>query len=147
MSGVRKAEALDAHLERAVDGAGFWGELDCFLWPADWVVLSGWPDPAGPWRGRYRTALGAARIAAAAGGVEALWIAGALRSGLAPTFKPVAGDVGLLALETRDAGPTLARRVGAICIGPGRWALRTATGYRDLAARPIRAWRTPWRTR
>lgn len=144
---MRKAAALDAHLDRALENLAFWGVCDCILWPADWVVVSGWPDPAAPWRGRYRTALGAGRIAASAGGLEPMWLEQAARIGLAQTDRPIAGDVGLLRRETRGCGPTLRGIVGGIYLGGGEWASRTPGGVRTGRAKAIRAWRVPWRKR
>lgn len=142
-----KAEALDAHLERTLAESAFWGVCDCFLWPADWIETCGWPDPATAWRGRYATALGAARIVARAGGVEALWRREAERIGLAPTARPIAGDVGLAARETTGVGPTLRGRVGAVCLGGGEWAVRTQGGIRTGRWPVLQAWRVPWRRR
>ena len=142
---MNKAAALDAHLERAMNDLAFWGQGDCFLWPADWIERSGWPDPAGPWRGRYATALGAARIVRRAGGVEALWISRAIEIGLNPALRPVAGDVGLVEHGTTGAGPSLRGRVGAICLGAGEWATSTPAGLRFGYWPVLRAWRVPWR--
>lgn len=144
---MRKAEALDAHLERALTDIGFWGVSDCVLWPADWVVASGWPDPAEAFRGRYRTALGAARIVARAGGLQALWRAEAARLGLAETARPIAGDVGLALRDTQGVGPALRGHVGAVCLGGGEWACRTRGGLRTGRWPIVQAWRVSWRTR
>lgn len=144
---MRKAAALDLHLERAVESAAFWGDCDCFLWPADWVRLSGWPDPAAAWRGRYRTALGASRIVRRAGGVEAMWRTEAARAGLRPTARPVPGDVGLVRRATADVGPTLSGLIGAINLGAGEWAVRTREGVRTGRWTAAEVWRVPWRRR
>lgn len=40
-----------------------WGEHDCCLLAADWVLAATGTDLAAAWRGRYRTALEAARLA------------------------------------------------------------------------------------
>lgn len=144
---VRKSEALDAHLERTMTDAAFWGVSDCVLWPADWVVASGWADPAEAHRGRYRTALGAARLVVRAGGLESMWRTEAARIGLRETNRPIAGDVGLALRETRGAGPALSGLVGAICLGGGEWACRTGGGLRSGRWPVVRAWRVPWRRR
>ena len=142
-----KAVALAAWLDRAVDTPRAWGKHDCTLWPADWVVTCGHDDPAGEWRGRYRTALGAARLAGRAGGLQALWQGGADAAGLSAVLKPRAGDVGLLPMATRGVGPLLSGLVGAICIGGGDWAVVTQDGLWLGRASPVQAWRTAWRTR
>jgi hypothetical protein len=138
---MRKAEALDHHLERALEEPGFWGVCDCFLWPADWIVARGRPDPAADYRGRYATALGAARIVNAAGGAEALWRTMADRSGLPPTRRPIAGDVGLVRHPTSGTGNVLRGVLGAVCLGAGVWAARTSGGVRTGRWSVIQAWR------
>lgn len=146
--------ALDGFLEAAESRELVWGIWDCALCPADWVALSGAPDPAGPWRGRYRTALGAARIAAAQGGLEGLWAASAAAAGLDRARSPRVGDVGLMrtpcACRAHGApggvpGP-LRGLAGGVCIGNEWWATSAVRGLAlvrrpDLAA----AWRVRWR--
>lgn len=142
-----KQTALATWLDQAIDTPRAWGVHDCTLWPADWVRRCGHADPASPWRGRYRTALGAARLARANGGLEALWAAGAERAGLVRTRRPLAGDVGLVAMATREVGPALAGHVGAICIGGGDWAVITTGGVWMGRAPVLDAWGVTWRTR
>ncbi|MFN7128422.1 MAG: DUF6950 family protein [Brevundimonas sp.] len=145
--GTAKEEALAVWLDRAVDTPRAWGVHDCTLWPADWVVECGHADPADGWRGRYRTALGAARLAGRVGGLADLWRDGAAAAGLSLTVRPRAGDVGLLGMTTQGVGPRLAGLVGGICIGAGEWAVITPAGLWLGRASPVAAWRTAWRTR
>ena len=49
-----------------------WGSNDCCIFAADWVEICTGEDHAKVWRGRYTSALGAARVLDEAGGVEAL---------------------------------------------------------------------------
>ena len=49
-----------------------WGSNDCCIFAADWVEICTGEDHAKAWRGRYTSALGAARVLDEAGGVEAL---------------------------------------------------------------------------
>lgn len=85
-----------------------WGRADCSLFMADWVQRVRGIDPAAPLRGRYRTALGAARHIRRRGGFEAMGRALAQAAGLAVTDAPRPGDIGLV----RDpvAGPLFAVR-------------------------------------
>ncbi len=39
-----------------------WGEHDCALWCADWVFEATGADLLSDWRGKYKTAAGAARL-------------------------------------------------------------------------------------
>lgn len=144
---MKREAALTAWLDRALAAdVPFWGTADCFLWPADWVVACGWPDPAAAFRGRYRTPLGAARLVRRSGGAGALWRAQASRIGLAPTAKPRPGDVGLVRTDTVGVGPTLRGQVGAVHLGGGEWAARTPGGLRMGRWPVMEAWRVPWRS-
>lgn len=107
------------------------GETDCVLTVADWVVLNGRPDPAAPFRGRYRTALGRERIVRREGGMLAVMDAGAERAGLQPTENPLRGDVGLVEM----AG----HRLAAICTG-ALWAAK-GEGLTVGASEVLKAWR------
>jgi len=49
-----------------------WGEHDCGLFAANWVLAATGDDPAREWRHHYRTAIGAARKIAAHGNLFAL---------------------------------------------------------------------------
>ena len=141
-----KREALPRWLDRAVDTPCAWGGHDCTIWPANWVVHCGGRDPASAWRGRYRTLLGAARLASAAGGMEALYAAACRAAGLVRTQRPLLGDVGLLRLPAQ-AGPTLGQSVGGIAIGGGEWAVVQEHGLWIGRSDVIAAWRVEWRTR
>lgn len=107
------------------------GTADCILTVADWVVLNGKPDPAAPYRGRYRTALGRERIVRREGGMLAVMEAGAARAGLEATDEPVRGDVGLVRVGERP--------VAAICLNR-LWAAK-GEGVTVAPAEVIKAWR------
>lgn len=108
------------------------GAADCVLSVADWIVLSGHPDPAQPYRGRYRTALGRQRLIRQSGGLHVLMSEGAARAGLTETTTPVRGDVGLIVAH----GQTVA----AICLGE-RWAIKGDGLVVAPAERILMAWR------
>ena len=108
------------------------GAADCVLSVADWIVLRGHPDPAAPYRGRYRTALGRQRLIRKSGGLAALMSEGAARAGLIETTNPVRGDVGLIVAH----GQTVA----AICLGE-RWAIKGDGLVVAPAERLLMAWR------
>lgn len=143
---MRKADALTAHVDAAHEATRFWGVADCFLWPADWVVICGHADPAAEERGAYDSALGAARLVAAAGGVAALWAARAARSGLEPVARARLGDVGLLEVPA-DMPGELSRLIGAVHLGRGHWGVSTPRGVRTGRWRAVNVWRTGWPTR
>ena len=107
------------------------GAADCILTVADWIVLNGHPDPAAPFRGRYRTALGRERIVRREGGMLSVMEAGAARAGLEATEGPLRGDVGLV----RMGDHTLA----AICLNR-LWAAK-GPGVVVGPAEVLKAWR------
>lgn len=113
-----------------------WGESDCCLWLADWLVALGRPDPAADLRGRYSTPLGCARLLNKRGGVLGVVASCAAQAGLALTDTPIAGDVGVVEVVTH-AGRTPA---GAICTGR-RWAVRSGLGLIVAEMTPRAAWR------
>lgn len=126
---------LDAFLENMAASAFEDGVTDCVLTVADWIVVCGYPDPAKPYRGRYRTALGRERILRNDGGLEAVVEAGAERSGLFVCANPVRGDVGLI--EVFEA------RFAAICLGRG-WAIKSRCGLTVVRPdRIVKAWSVP----
>ena len=154
-------DAMDAFLEAAAGRVLDWGTWDCLLTPSDWVVVSGHDDLAAEWRGRYSTALGAARIVGRHGGLQALSAASAARAGLPVTSSPSLGDIGLMRTACApDLPPEVLRSLdlwvpaplrglsGAVCIGGGDWATASSRGL-AMFKRPdiVSAWRVEWRTR
>ena len=125
----------EAELRRFVDG-----EWDWCLFPAAWVQRITGIDAAAPWRGRYRTRLGWARILKREGGIAGVMAAGAVRARLTETIEPLRGDVGVIDQGRGD--------IGAICLGV-RWATVGQHGLTVSKASPSRAWRVlngSWRS-
>jgi hypothetical protein len=71
----RLAAAIDAAIERWCMEPFAWGSSDCLLALSDIIQEARGYDPAADWRGRYKSALGAARVTRRFGG-----FAGALES-------------------------------------------------------------------
>lgn len=113
-----------------------WGSLDCILLLADWSVELIGRDPAAPYRGRYRTALGASRIIAKAGGLVDLVAREFEPLGWRKTDKPSSGCIGVVEGMTAD-GPSLA---GAICSG-AQWACLSERGLLIAPFEPRQVWR------
>lgn len=70
----RLKQELQKQIDTVVKGNGKpfkWGPRDCATWPADIHVAAGLPDPMKPWRGKYRSMLGAYKILWRRGGMEA----------------------------------------------------------------------------
>lgn len=112
-----------------------WGAHDCSLWVADWVALRAGYDPAEPYRGRYTTARGCARLITRAGGLVALW--GRALAALQSIQCAEPGDVGIVHLRRGDR----LSHAGAICTGPERWAAFTEVGLSVGTATAVAAWR------
>lgn len=104
---------------------------------ARWIEAERGIDPAGPWRGRYRTALGCHRMVKRAGGLVALLDDAARRAGLDRVDEPQLGDVGAVVTAT----PEGRQAVGAIRSRLG-WAMLTARGLHISTTAPVlAAWR------
>lgn len=123
---------LGAYLERMTSEPFIDGATDCILSVADWIALHGYPDPATPFRGRYSTPLGRARIVRREGGLQAIMSDGAERSGLSETTTPIPGDVGLVRLCDLE--------IAAICLGK-RWAAKGAGLVVGEPEEILKAWR------
>lgn len=110
------------------------GVWDCCLFPAAWVERVTGIDGASPWRGRYRTPLGWARILKREGGIEGVLSTGAAIAGLTETTEPRRGDIGVI---KTTGGP-----VAAICLGQ-RWVVASSRGLWVRAAPVLRSWSVP----
>ena len=107
------SELIRTPLARYLAGARrrfVYGEHDCFLFAADWIVAQGWPDPAAAYRGAYASQFpgGQRRIVRRAGGVLAL-------------ARETCAAVGLPEI---DAGAAVAGDVAVGHTGPGPHAWR-----------------------
>ena len=111
-----------------------WGTNDCCLFAADAVQAQLGVDPAEPLRGRYASALQAARVLHLAGGLEGIGHQ-VLGPPLRAALLACQGDVGLLHEETS------ARDMLAVCTG-AHWAVPTARG---LGLMPLDSARMAWR--
>lgn len=95
-------EQLAAALDAVRDLPFVWGERDCCLWTADVVrVLTG-VDFAASWRGRYRSASGAWRRLARAGG-----LARVVTDLLGAPIAPLSARRGDVVLALLDSGASL----------------------------------------
>lgn len=81
-----------------------WGDWDCGLLCADWVMVRRGVDPAHGWRGRYGTPLGCARLLKRRGGLVAHFDACLAPYGIKRTSKPKRGDVAVVETEQGLSG-------------------------------------------
>jgi hypothetical protein len=133
------AEALARLLAERQRAPFAWGVHDCCLWAADAVRAQVGVDPAAQLRGRYASALQAARVIAAAGGSLEDIARAALGQPLRHPMLACAGDVGLTMGPV--SGDTADRATLAVCVGEW-WALPAAHG---LALQPLTAASMSWR--
>lgn len=132
MAGLSRERRLAAYLSHSARKPFAWGSHDCCLFVAGWIEAERGECPAGGFRGRYRTALGAARLIHRAGGFTPFLARLAATAGLCRTEAPRPGDVGVV-----DAG---GEPVAAIRTRIGWAAIKSSGGY---AVRPwpcLQAW-------
>ena len=109
-----------------------WSKNDCATFAADWVAILTGVDHAANLRGTYSSALGAARILDAAGGLEGI----VARTGF-KEVGPTYAQRGDLVVFDDENGPTL-----GVCIGKhSAFAHADGVAFR-LTLECRRAWRT-----
>lgn len=115
-----------------------WGETDCAFLACDLVMAATGVDYAAPFRGRYRTAAGAARALRrfAGGGLEAAAEKITRDNGL-EEVPPLMAQRGDFVLVDETEGPAL-----GVCLGPHI----VAAGPAGTVLRPLAAARRAWRT-
>ena len=142
---------LDDYLTLATERPWIWGGhnggLDCCFFAGDWIAQRGGTDPLAPYRGTYDSALGAMRLIAARGGLQAMVAREMVRCGIERTAAPDDGDVGLIAQRGTGAddvaGATLVIRCGPWWCGRARDGLAYLDGPAEtiwrISAAPMRA--------
>lgn len=135
-AGMSRAERLAAYLAEAARTPFDYGDFDCGVgFAARWIERERGTDPALRLRGTYRTALGAARLIRAAGGLPVLVGREVGAAGLLVTDDPQTGDVAVVWLQGAR------RRVQALSIRtPRRWAFLAPNGVGVGPAVLIQAW-------
>tara|TARA_R110002124_G_scaffold173690_4_gene341324 strand:- start:16800 stop:17240 length:441 start_codon:yes stop_codon:yes gene_type:complete len=135
-------DGLARFLEVEAGGAFDWGGRDCWLLPADWIRCRHGRDPAAAWRGRYRTALGAARLIRRGGGPVEFADASLAACGWIRSRRVRRGQVGLIPAVIHGPRGACADLIGAIALGGGWWAARPiGAGLMLGPAVPVAAWR------
>ncbi|RYE57844.1 MAG: hypothetical protein EOP20_06855 [Hyphomicrobiales bacterium] len=134
-------DALDTFLEGVQAKGHVWGENDCCLFPADWIVIQGHEDPALSYRGAYHDEAGAQTVIAGEGGFVVMAHKALTRVGWRRRRFSAAqrGDVGVLLLHSPH-GP---HPVGAVALGAGFWAMVTSKGLRMVKATALTSWTKP----
>lgn len=136
------ADPLSQFLNRAAARPFVWGEFDCLLWLADWIVARRDVDPASNLRGSYSTMLGAARVVKDAGGMTTL-VARTLKPFSIPRAAVAArGDIAVVQVGG-DGGEHFGNQAGVILLG-GTAALICQSGLicpRVTEVPPLAIWR------
>lgn len=123
MAGLFLEDDLSRFLQEAAGKSIDWGKWDCLMFVAAWVRERRGDDPAQPWRGRYRSEFGAARMMLEQGGMVPLMAFGLGALGMQRTNEPKRGDV---AVVNGAEGET-----GAIILGVNSASI----GHRGLFVR------------
>lgn len=134
------AEVLKDYIEKCSMSPWEWGEMDCVLFTAGWVIDQRGFDIASTIRGKYKTMREAQRLIKRMGGFVQ-GIGAYLDTVLERTASPVTGDIGIVdaPLSMRGhmpvCGAVMAIRQGDL------WVCRTAHGAVAADLQHIAAWR------
>lgn len=111
---------LDLFFKEAQTRSFAWGQHDCALWAADWLLVLGYPDALGDLRGRWSSHLGAARLLKRLGGLG------------------TATGCRLAAIGVQTVSVAFARRGDLVLIRPSRGldGLSICTGSRAACLAP-----------
>lgn len=93
---VEKIARLQTFSNSITGTAQIYGQRDCSLILADWLVLNGYADTAGHLRGTYATEDECRAVVEAAGGLVPLVGDCAKRAGLSPALEPHLGAVAVV---------------------------------------------------
>lgn len=132
---------LEEYLQDRAAIPGSWGQCDCALFLADWILIRTGKDPAKAFRGTYDTALAARRALELFGGTVELYGRQLARVGWVATSDPQPGDVGVVPGEPSGEFTQAAHRmVGAIRVDGG-WVTKARTaGINFCDVKAVAAW-------
>lgn len=111
-----------------------WGEMDCCMALASWLIECGHADLLEPFRGRYDSKESSERIIAAHGSLVDLIDAQATRIGLKKTTDVARGNIGVIGSPRRGL-----RQWGSIHDG-ARWQVRNIEGFIHVSAPVLSMW-------
>jgi hypothetical protein len=129
------AAGLAAYLAASGRQRWAWGETDCIMFLAGWLMAARGIDPAAPYRGAYATAAECYALAEREGGLRRLVGSALARAGLERVREPLTGDIALVRVPMARLG-----LIGAIKV-EGGWAMRTLRGLVVGPAEAAAVWR------
>lgn len=131
-------DKLYARIHRWMASPFVWGEDDCMIAIADYLMDLGYPDCAAMWRGTYDSALTCQKVSGyLTDPVKPMKISADFL-GLEQTDEPRRGDVGVISVRHKDGK---FRAVGAIYLGQN-WAIRSEGSVLvDRPSHVLAAWR------
>jgi hypothetical protein len=124
---IDKSEAIKATMQRWMREPFEWGQSDCMLSVADYLIHAVGFDCGTRFRGKYYSRLGCARLSGFHIDPVKPFADCVAEIPLKETKSPVRGDVGVIEVHDTVAG--------GICLGKA-WAVRGETGL--VIARPTR---------
>ena len=133
---------LSDYLDAAREQRWQWGVVDCSLFASDWVRMVTGKDPAEGLRGTYSTQDEARAVIAREGGFVPMVRERFERCGLADTFDPQDGDVGIIRVPVggfQDEMPVVGAILGIRHCG--LWVAKAAYGIRAGEFPHLFAWR------
>jgi hypothetical protein len=113
------SDVVAQHLRRWATTDFVWGETDCLMVLADYVLDRIGVDGAAHLRGRYHDRVSCAALTGLDKGHEPVVAACCDVAGLHRTIAPIRGDIGVLRLRKLE--------FGGLCLGD-RWAAKTLDG-------------------
>jgi hypothetical protein len=129
------ATGLAAYLAASGRQRWAWGETDCIMFLAGWLMAARGIDPAAPYRGAYASAAECYALAEREGGLRRLVGSALARAGLEQVREPVTGDIALVRVPVARLG-----LMGAINVGDV-WAMRGLCGLVIAPAEADAVWR------
>lgn len=124
-------DTLYAHVHKWMATPFIWGESDCMLVLADYLIDLGYADIGDKWRGTYDSALSCQRVSGFLTDPVKPLREGARRLNLTETDNPVRGDIGVITVRHKDGK---IKAVGAVCLGRN-WAIKSEQSV--LVDKPI----------
>lgn len=113
-------DKLYAEIHRWMATPFVWGESDCMLCIADYLMRLGYPDGAAKWRGLYNDALSCERVSGFLKNPVGVMREGVESIGLKETWSPERGDVGVIEIVDVDGKRKI---IGAVFLGKN-WAVK-----------------------